>query len=67
MSVNLSCGKISVCLLSRIGLATVCYRETMASSHLKSELVAGLTAHRLFNDKIGIKLLREFELIVYYI
>ena len=39
----------------------------MASSHLKSELVAGLTAHWLFNDKIGVKLLREFELIVYYI
>ena len=38
----------------------------MVSSHLKSESVAGLTAYRQFNNKIGdlyVQLLREFELI----
>ena len=36
------------------------------SSHLKSELVVGLTAYRYFNNKIGdlyVLLLREFELV----
>ena len=40
------------------------------TSHLTSELVVGLTAHRLFNNKIGdlyVKLLREIELIQYYV
>ena len=38
----------------------------MDSSHLKSELVAGLTAYLQFNHKIGelyVHLLWEFELI----
>ena len=38
----------------------------MVSSHLKSELVGGLTAYRYLNNKIGdlcVQLLREFELI----
>ena len=38
----------------------------MVSSHLKSELIAGLTAYRRFNNKIGdlyVQLLRGFELI----
>ena len=37
----------------------------MVSSHLKSDLIAGLTAYRYFNNKIGdlyVQLLREFEL-----
>ena len=38
----------------------------MVSSHLKSELIAGLTAYQSSNNKIGdlyVQLLREVELI----
>ena len=41
----------------------------MDSSTLKSELVVRLSAHWLFNNKIGylyVKLLQEFEMIAYY-